>query len=445
MLKFDLQTPPPEKEQIEAEQNQIKKAIATGQRKVFQNTTVFALITIACFICLNHFFPDEAGLAGFMAGIVGVTVGILASARARDMDNTEAAALAAVIVVGMAGAMAVANPLVVVGTAMGAVSVGVAWAGAGALAGIRAGTILGLVAGGVVAGALIGTLVVIYPGAIFGAIIGGGTVLGALAWILAMVGKRGDWDNKADEVIGAWADTLFFGVLVGGLGGVAGSVGALGGALAGALVGALGGIFTGPGGLNGALDGALAGGFIGALIGVLIGAVGAGWILIAEDLEGKTGQQEESNGGAGAGALIGAMVGAGVGALVGIVAGAMLDTGDLFGALIGTLMGALIGTGAGTVFDSRRTYLFKSLFSLTSLPDVAKDRCPEILSFCQQNKICESYRLAVVRLDRPLTVAEADKIQEWVEGAGLSQTDKAHQQEIACAMLRAREPITEDE
>lgn len=141
------------------------------------------------------------------------------------------------------------------------------------------------------------------------------------------------------------------------------------------------------------------------------------------------------------GAGVGVVVCAAAGAAVGVVVCAA--TGAGVGAVIGAIIGA-IATGILERLHKYKTNLEKRLASLSGLEQQKyMHRCPAIFQACQKDADCEAYRLAVAKLGRALTVAEADMMEVWVDGTKAREEKKelARVQQVACAMLRRTEVI----
>jgi len=133
-----------------------------------------------------------------------------------------------------------------------------------------------------------------------------------------------------------------------------------------------------------------------------------------------------------AGAIV--AVAAGVAAVVGVVAGVSASPGAVAGAVIGAVV-----TGAVERLYNCEANLETRLASLSGLEQQEyMHRSPAIFQVCQQDADCEAYRLAVAKLGRALTVAEADMMEEWVDG-GKAREEKeeklVREQQEACAML----------
>ena len=115
------------------------------------------------------------------------------------------------------------------------------------------------------------------------------------------------------------------------------------------------------------------------------------------------------------------------------VAEVVVGAGALAVLVAGVVAGALVETLLGSKFD-RVDHLLRRL---KFLPDATMGRAQKILSFCRQDKICDAYRKAVANLDRPLTIGEADMIEQRVCSADTRKSEHDNQQ--ALAQLQNRE------
>jgi hypothetical protein len=107
--------------------------------------------------------------------------------------------------------------------------------------------------------------------------------------------------------------------------------------------------------------------------------------------------------------------------------------------LIIGICGALLSLYLANTFFIWKEYFLSQIDSLAFLSDTDRARCPQILDFCRQYDLCESYRLAVVKQNRSLTVGEADMIEKWSDEADTRRVAEIERQEHdrACQLLQS--------
>lgn len=110
-----------------------------------------------------------------------------------------------------------------------------------------------------------------------------------------------------------------------------------------------------------------------------------------------------------------------------------------------TVAVALAGAVAGAIIaEERESVIREQISSLSFLDEVPNQaRCPQIVAICKVDEDCEKYRLAVAQQGRALTLAEADMMERWANGAEVRKRhdEQLREQQVACALLKNSEVV----